>query len=65
MLRRFSEVEKTEVWDRLESGEAIRSIARQLGQVQLLAVSEKPGSFRPGCPSTGRRRHSRPAARVR
>ena len=30
-MRRFSEVEKTEVWDRLESGEAIRSIARRLG----------------------------------
>ena len=32
MLRRLSELEKAEIWDRLEAGESQRSISRRLGR---------------------------------
>ena len=32
MLRRLSELEKSEVWDRFEAGESQRSISRRLGR---------------------------------
>ena len=31
-MRRLSELEQTEIWDRFESGESLRSISRQLGR---------------------------------
>jgi len=31
-VERFSESEKTELWDRFEAGESLRSISRQLGR---------------------------------
>ena len=31
-MERFSESEKTELWDRFEAGESLRSISRQLGR---------------------------------
>ena len=31
-MRRLSESEKTELWDRFESGESLRSIGRVLGR---------------------------------
>ena len=48
-MRRFSEVEKTEVWARLESGEAIRSIARRLGRQSsaVRALIMATGGVRP------------------
>ena len=32
MMRRFTEAEKADIWDSLERGEAVRSIARRLGR---------------------------------
>ena len=32
VVRRFTEAERTEVWDRWQGGEAMRSIARRLGR---------------------------------
>jgi len=32
VVRRFSELEKSEVWDRFEAGESQRSISRRLGR---------------------------------
>lgn len=31
-MRRLSELERTEIWDRFEAGESLRSISRQLGR---------------------------------
>ena len=31
-MRRLSELEQTEIWDRFESGESLRSISRRLGR---------------------------------
>ncbi len=31
-MRRFTEAEKAEVWDRWQAGEAMRKIARRLGR---------------------------------
>ena len=52
---RFTEVEKTEVWDRWQGGEAMRSIARRLGRESssVRTMIEDYGGVRP----VPRRRH--------
>jgi len=56
-VRRFSESEKAEVWDRWRSGEAMRSIARRLGRESssVRTMIEDSGGVRP----VPRRRSSR------
>ncbi len=52
-MRRLSESERTEIWDRFESGESLRSISRQLGR--------PPSTIRTHVVSAGWRRPVPPA----
>ena len=56
-MRKFTEVERAEVWDRWQAGEAMRSIARRLGRESssVRTMIEDTGGVRPA----GRRRASR------
>ena len=56
-MRRFTEAERTEVWDRWQGGEAMRSIARRLGRESsaVRTMIEDCGGVRP----VPRRRSSR------
>lgn len=56
-MRRFSEPEKCEVWDRWQGGESMRSIARGLGrgQASVRTMIEACGGVRPA----GQRRAAR------
>ncbi len=57
VVRRFTEAERTEVWDRWQRGEAMRSIARRLGRQwsSVRTMIEDTGGVRP----MPRRRSSR------
>jgi len=48
-VRRFTELEKAEVWDRWKAGESMRSIARRLGRqhVSVRTMIEDAGGVRP------------------
>ena len=48
-MRRFTELEKAEVWDRWKAGESMRSIARRLGRqhVSVRTMIEDAGGVRP------------------
>jgi len=48
-VRKFTEVEKVEVWDRWQGGEAMRSIARRLGRESssIRTMIEDTGGVRP------------------
>ncbi len=56
-MRKFTEAERTEVWDRWQGGEAMRSIARRLGRESssVRTMIEDCGGVRP----VPRRRHPR------
>ena len=56
-MRKFTEAEKAEVWDRWQGGEAMRSIARRLGRESssVRTMIEDCGGVRP----VPRRRHPR------
>ena len=56
-MRKFTEAERAEVWDRWQAGEAMRSIARRLGRESssVRTMIEDTGGVRPA----GRRRASR------
>ena len=43
MLRRLSELEKAEIWDRFEGGESQRSISRRLGRSPSSIRTHLPG----------------------
>jgi len=53
MQMRFSASEQSEVWDRFESGESMRSIARSIGRSQAAVRSliQKTGGIRPLAPT--------------
>jgi len=53
MQMRFSAAEQSEVWDRFESGESMRSIARSIGRSQAAVRSliQKTGGIRPLAPT--------------
>lgn len=57
VVRKFTEAERAEVWDRWQAGEAMRSIARRLGRESssVRTMIEDTGGVRPA----GRRRASR------
>lgn len=54
MQLRFSAAEQSEVWDRFESGESMRSIARSIGRSQagVHDLIQKTGGIRPLVHST-------------
>ena len=49
MYVRFSAAEQSEVWDRFEAGESMRSIARSIGRSQAAVrdLIQKTGGIRP------------------
>ena len=49
-MRKFTELEKAEVWDRWQGGEAMRKIARRLGRESssVRTMIEDTGGVRPG-----------------
>jgi hypothetical protein len=49
MARRFTEVERTEIWDRLELGESVSAVARSFGRFPsaIAAVQRVSGGVRP------------------
>lgn len=53
MQMRFSAAEQSEVWDRFEAGESMRSIARSVGRSQAAVRSliQKTGGIRPLAPT--------------
>ncbi len=53
---RFTELEKAEVWDRWQGGEAMRSIARRLGRESSVRTFDRGLRWRSPVP---RRRHPR------
>jgi len=53
MQMRFSAAEQSEVWDRFEAGESMRSIARSMGRSQggVHGLIQKTGGIRPLAPT--------------
>ena len=49
-MKRLSESERSEVWDRLEAGESVASVARRLGRAPVLGPVSCGGG---GVPPTG------------
>ena len=49
-MKRLSESERSEVWDRLEAGESVASVARRLGRARSSVRSHVPVG---GVPPTG------------